>query len=80
MNTPTRIGVLCVIVALSFAAGSLTSAQIIQMRQAHANSTRVFELMIYHAVPGKVRELESVFRDSSSLQRKYLNVIGYWPM
>jgi hypothetical protein len=74
----TRIWVLCGTVALSFAAGSLTSAQMIKMRQAQADSDRVFELMIYHTVPGKVRELESLFRDASKLQGKYLNVVGYW--
>jgi len=72
------IGVLCGTGMLSFAAGSLTSAQVIKMRQAQADSSRVFELMIYHARPGKVRELEAVFRESAKLQGKYLNVVGYW--
>jgi hypothetical protein len=44
-----------------------------------AASGRVFELNIYHAVPGKVTALESRFRAASELQAKHgLNVIGYW--
>jgi hypothetical protein len=44
-----------------------------------ADTNRVFELMIYHTVPGKVPALESLFRDSYKLQAKHgLNVIGYW--
>lgn len=43
------------------------------------NSARVFELDIYHVVPGKVPALESRFRDAAKLQAKHgLNVIGYW--
>jgi hypothetical protein len=35
--------------------------------------------MIYHAVPGKVPALESIFRDVSKMQDKYgLHVVGYW--
>jgi hypothetical protein len=35
--------------------------------------------MIYHALPGKGPELESIFRDVSKLQAKHdLNVVGYW--
>jgi NIPSNAP len=50
----------------------------------HANETkvdshRVFELRIYHAVPGKVAALESVFRDASKIMANHgINVIGYW--
>jgi hypothetical protein len=78
---PTRFrlwGSFSLVAALFFAAGSLTNAQIIRASQAKTDSTRVFELMIYHTVPGKAAELEALFRDSSKLQAKYLNVIGYW--
>ena len=34
--------------------------------------------MIYHTLPGKGPQLESVFRQSAKLQAKYLNVLGYW--
>ncbi|HEU5247006.1 MAG TPA: NIPSNAP family protein [Candidatus Udaeobacter sp.] len=50
----------------------------------HANETkvdsnRIFELRIYHAVPGKVLALESVFRDASKVMANHgINVVGYW--
>jgi len=35
--------------------------------------------MIYHALPGKAPDLESVFRDVSKLQAKHgLEAVGYW--
>lgn len=64
---------------VSFIAGSLFTARLAHLREVRADSNRVFELMIYHTVNGKVPALESVFRDVAKLQRKYnLNVIGYW--
>lgn len=64
---------------LSFAAGALLSAVLQRPRPVDAASDRVFELMIYHTLPGKASALESVFRDSYKLQAKYgLDVIGYW--
>jgi hypothetical protein len=70
---------LCVATLLSFAAGSLITARVIDGRKVRADSNRVFELMIYHTVPGKVPELESIFRDVSKMQAKYgLDVVGYW--
>jgi NIPSNAP len=70
---------LCATALLSFAAGSLVTARLTHLRQVRADSNRVFELMVYHTEPGKVPELESIFRDVSKLQAKHdLNVIGYW--
>jgi hypothetical protein len=45
-----------------------------------ADSNRVFELRVYHSVPGTVPELESRFRDKLSklLAKHDLNVVGYW--
>jgi NIPSNAP protein len=64
---------------VSFAAGSLLTARLAHLREVRADSNRVFELMIYHTVPGKVPALESIFRDVAKLQTKYnLHVIGYW--
>ena len=62
-----------------FVAGSLVTARLEHLQEARADSNRVFELMIYHTVPGKVPALESIFRDVANLQSKYhLNVVGYW--
>lgn len=36
-------------------------------------------LWVYHTAPGKVPELESIFRDVSKLQAKHdLSAVGYW--
>ena len=67
------------IAALSFAAGSMISARFVQSMNVRADNNRVFQLMIYHAKPGEVADLESIFRDVSKLQATHnLNVVGYW--
>jgi len=64
---------------LSFAAGCLISARFLQPTKVRADNSRTFQLMVYHAKPGKVAELESVFRDVAKLQAQHnLNVVGYW--
>jgi len=70
----------CGIALVSFAAGSLITARMTHMRQVWADSNRVFELRVYHAVPGKVPALESRFRDTASklLARHDLKAVGYW--
>jgi NIPSNAP protein len=71
--------IVCGIALVSFAAGSLLTARLMRLNQVRADSNRVFELMVYHTVPGKVPALESIFRDVSKLQAKHdLNVVGYW--
>jgi negative regulator of sigma E activity len=63
-----------------FAAGSLVAASVANLNQAGDDSNRVFELRIYHAVPGKLPALESRFRDTTSklLAKHDLKVVGYW--
>jgi hypothetical protein len=69
----------CCAVLLSFAAGSLITARLMHVNQVRADSNRVFELMVYHTAPGKVPDLEAIFRDVSKMQTRYnLNVVGYW--
>jgi hypothetical protein len=65
---------------VSFAAGSLITARLAHVNQVKADSDRVFELRIYHAVPGKVPALESRFRDTASrlLAKHDLKAVGYW--
>jgi hypothetical protein len=48
----------CGIALVSFAAGSLVTVRLAQVSQVRADSDRVFELRIYHALPGKVPALE----------------------
>jgi hypothetical protein len=71
---------LCAIALLSFTAGSLMTARLAQMDHVRADSNRVFELRIYHTVPGKLPALESNFRDTWSklLAKHDLKVVGYW--
>jgi hypothetical protein len=71
--------IVCATALLSFAAGWFVTFRLMHLRQVRADSNRAFELMVYHTVPGKVPELESIFRQVSKLQAKHnLNVIGYW--
>jgi len=70
----------CGIVLISFAAGSLITARLAHLNQVRADSNRIFELRVYHTVPGKVPALESRFRDTTSklLAKHDLKVVGYW--
>jgi hypothetical protein len=70
----------CAIALVSFAAGSLITARLVQINQVKADSNRVFELRVYHTVPGTVPLLESRFRDTTSkiLAKHDLKVVGYW--
>jgi len=45
-----------------------------------ADSNRLFELRVYHDLPGKVPVMEARFRDKTSkiLAKHNLNVVGYW--
>jgi NIPSNAP len=70
----------CAIALLSFTAGSLVTAHLAHIDHARADSNRLFELRIYHTVPGKLPALESRFRDiySKLLTKHDLQVVGYW--
>src|SRR5271154_378080 len=70
----------CGIALLSFAAGSLITARLVHMDQARADSNRVFELRIYHTVPGKATALQAEFREKvTKLFAKHdLKAVGYW--
>ena len=70
----------CGIALASFASGSLLTARLAHVNQVRADSDRVFELRVYHAVPGKVPALESLFRDTASklLAKHDLKAVGYW--
>jgi NIPSNAP len=78
-DRPRRIAV-CAIALLSFAAGSLTIGSWMHVTQANADNNRIFEIHVYHALPGKLPVLESRFRDTLSpmLAKRGLNVVGFW--
>ena len=60
--------------ALAVAAGLLLTGHV------SADTNRIFELRVYHSVPGKLPALEARFRDVTSklLAKHNLNVVGYW--
>ena len=70
---------MCAIGCISFVAGSLCAFRLPHAPRVRADGPRVFELNVYHAVPGKVPALEARFRDASTLLAKHnLAVVGYW--
>ena len=70
----------CAIALLSFTAGSLITARLMRVNQVRADNNRIFELRVYHVVPGKLPALESRFRDTTSklLAKHDLKVVGDW--
>jgi hypothetical protein len=70
----------CGIALVAFAAGSLITGRLLHVNNVKADGNRVFELRVYHALPGKLPALESRFRDKTSkiLARHKLDVVGYW--
>src|SRR5580693_5080268 len=52
------LAVVC-IGAACFAAGSIVTIPFVQMSHVRADSNRVFELRVYHTVPGKATALQS---------------------
>jgi hypothetical protein len=70
----------CGIALVSFVVGSLFTARLAHIGQVRADNNRVFELRVYHAVPGKLPALESRFRDTASklLAKHDLKAVGYW--
>jgi len=70
--------VVAAIALVAFGAGSLVSAQLVRSDQT-SQKDRLFDLRIYHAVPGKVPKLVERFADATSLFAKHhLDVVGYW--
>jgi hypothetical protein len=71
--------IVCAGLPISFATGSLITARLAHANEVRADTNRVFELRIYHSVPGKGPTLESLFRDASKIMVKHgINVVGYW--
>ncbi len=64
----------------SFAAGSLFTARLAHLTQVRADTNRVFELRVYHTVPGKAHALQAEFREKVSkwFVKHDLQAVGYW--
>ncbi len=63
---------LSAVIALSFAAGALFHSQ--------AQSSRVYELRVYHTLPGRLPALQARFRDHTlDIFKKHGMIsVGYW--
>jgi len=68
------------LVALSFAAGSFLTARFMKTDSVHAAGGRVFELRVYHTLPGRLPALQARFRDHtiSIFNKHHMTSIGYW--
>lgn len=68
------------IVLTAFAAGAVIAGGLTHVRQVRADSEHVYELRIYHVVPGRLPPLEARFRDSTAklLAKHDLKVVGFW--
>src|SRR5690349_18713129 len=75
-----KVWTACGIALVSFGAGSLITARLAHTNQVWADNNRVFELRVYHTVPGKAPALVSRFRDTASklLAKHDLDAVGYW--
>jgi hypothetical protein len=69
-----------VLAVASFAAGSLATVGLSHLQTVHAASDRVFELRIYHVVPGRLAALQARFRDHTIaiFKRHNMTSVGYW--
>ena len=65
---------------LSFVAGLLAAAQFVRLHSGPAAADRVFELRVYHALPGRLPALHANFRDTNIrfLKKHGIESIGYW--
>ena len=63
-----------------FAVGSLITGILGHNERVRADNNRLFELRIYHDLPGKLPVMEARFREKTSklLAKHNLNVVGYW--
>ena len=70
----------CVLALAAFVAGSVTAARLVHLDNVRAGSNRVFELRVYHTLPGKASALESRFRDKITplFAVHGLKPIGFW--
>jgi hypothetical protein len=68
------------IAAVCFAAGALFTARLSRVAQVRADANRVFELRIYHTVPGKAVALQSEFREKVTklFAAHDMKAVGYW--
>ncbi len=66
--------------ATSFIAGSLLTAVLMHTSSVKAQSSRIFELRVYHTFPGRLPALQARFRDHtiSIFNKHHITSIAYW--
>jgi hypothetical protein len=66
--------------ALSFGAGSWITARFAAPAKVEAQSNRVYELRIYHTLPGRLPVLVKRFKDDTRriFDRHGITSVGYW--
>src|SRR5438552_3085600 len=67
-------------ILLGFAAGAFVTYSLVQVQQARAAASRVFELRTYHTLPGRLPALQSRFRDHTLklFEKHGMKNIAYW--
>src|SRR5258708_2325549 len=70
----------CTLGALAFAAGSLLTVRFLKTEEVQAQSSRVFELRVYHCLPGRLPALQARFRDHTIgiFTKHHITSVGYW--
>src|SRR5260370_10084572 len=71
---------LCALAAVAFAAGSLLTLRFMKTDNVAAQSPRVFELRVYHCLPGRLPTLQARFRDNTIriFTKHHITNIVYW--
>jgi len=74
--TMKRVG-LCV---LAFAAGALLTVGVLKTEKVRADGSRVFELRVYHCLPGRLPALQTRFREHTIeiFNRHHMTSVAYW--
>lgn len=70
----------CALAVLAFAAGSLLTSRFIKTGKVEAQSPRVFELRVYHCLPGRLPALQTRFRDNTIriFNKHHMTSVAYW--
>ena len=65
---------------VAFAAGSLLTARFMAPAAVEAQSNRVYELRVYHTLPGRLPALVKRFKDDTRriFDRHAITSVGYW--
>jgi hypothetical protein len=66
--------------AFAFGAGALLTARFLKTEKVQAQNSRVFELRVYHCLPGRLPALQSRFRDHTIriFTKHHMTSVGYW--